>query len=80
MSKVEQQTKVIEITISGPTGVGKSHLAARIEQMIKQDYGIHAMVTSYELSHERAGASADTEKWAKPDIRKTVFVIKENNT
>ncbi|WP_145572806.1 hypothetical protein [Yersinia mollaretii] len=67
--------KVIEISVSGPTSSGKSHVMNIIEKALIAEYGPHTQVASYDLSLERNS----TNDWHKPSAKNTVFVLSEVN-
>lgn len=67
------QTKVIEVSVSGAVGVGKTDVCRVIRQALVDAYGPHAQVASYELAVE----TASVNKFAAPDVAGTVFVIRE---
>lgn len=48
--------KIIEIKVTGATGTGKTEVVQVIENALKDFYGPHTQVVSYDLSLEKASA------------------------
>lgn len=72
------QTKVLEITVEGEVGTGKSHVLATIEQGLKAAYGQSVQVVSCDLFEERGLVGSD-EEMSRPNLKDTVFVLRETN-
>lgn len=68
------QSEIIEITVSGPVGSGKSHVLSVIEAALKAEYGKHVPVASRALSEERGLVG---EAFTKPNAQKVIFVLHE---
>lgn len=69
-------TDVAHIFVTGPTGIGKSVLMARIERMLKEEFQAH--VVSLDLEQERRLSNPD--KPAPHDlksIKETIWVLRE---
>lgn len=77
--------KIIEIKVTGDTGTGKSEVMQVIENALKDFYGLHAQVVSYDLSMEKASApNGDVLEEAKTTgqcckQQDTVFILSETN-
>ena len=69
-------TKVIDIVVIGPTGSGKSHVLDLLAKALRGGYGIHAQITSHELSHEKNLG----HELLKPRIADTIFNLREQGT
>ena len=72
------QTKVIEISVEGDVGTGKSHVLASIEQGLKAAYGQSVQVVSRDLFEERGLVGSD-EEMTRPNLNNTVFVLRETS-
>lgn len=57
---------VITITVSGPTGIGKSYVLARIEGVIKQEFGGSVIVDAADVENELRMSGDDLTTWKKP--------------
>ncbi|HBN3420655.1 TPA: hypothetical protein QI024_004801, partial [Escherichia coli] len=44
---------VITVTVSGPVGSGKSYILARIEEVVKQEFGGSVIVDAADVDDER---------------------------
>ncbi len=71
-------TNTINICVSGGTSTGKSHVMTVIEKALKDEYGLHTQVCSYDLSIERNGIKSD-EDMNKPNKADTIFYLEEFN-
>jgi len=69
-------TKVIEIVVVGDTGSGKSHVLDLLARALRAEYGIHAQITSHELSLERGLG----HELLKPRIGDTIFNLREQGS
>jgi len=66
-------TQVIEIVVIGPVGSGKSHVLDLLAKALRREYGVHAQITSHELSRERNLGNEPT----KPCVADTIFNLRE---
>jgi energy-coupling factor transporter ATP-binding protein EcfA2 len=66
-------TQVIEIVVMGATGSGKSHVLKVLSKALQNEYGMHAQITSHELSLEKNLGHQPT----KPRIAETIFNLRE---
>lgn len=66
-------TQVIEIVVIGAVGSGKSHVMEVLARALRAQYGIHAQITSHELSLEKNLGHEPT----KPRIADTIFNLRE---
>ncbi|EJU2993589.1 hypothetical protein N4X70_004364 [Salmonella enterica] len=76
MSKTLNPT--ITITVSGPTGSGKSRVLAMIADALKLIHGDKVIIDSPELDSEKRMSDADYTHWHSPRSG-TVFKLKEVN-
>lgn len=67
-------TQVIEIVVIGPVGSGKSHVLEILAHALRGEYGMHAQITSHELSLEKNLVHEPT----KPRIAETIFNLREH--
>lgn len=68
---------LIKIDVSGPTGVGKTHVMNVIKRALEDEYGMHAQVASFDLAQELAGRKV--EDLTPPRVAEVVFVLTETN-
>lgn len=66
-------TKVIDIVVIGASGSGKSHVLEVLSKALQNEYGMHAQITSHELSLEKNLGHQP----AKPRIAETIFNLRE---
>ncbi|WP_426113564.1 hypothetical protein [Pseudomonas sp. DSP3-2-2] len=66
-------TKVIDIVVIGATGSGKSHVLDLLARALRGEYGMHAQITSHELSIEKNLG----HELLKPRIADTIFNLRE---
>ncbi len=57
---------VITVTVSGPVGSGKSYILARIEEVVKQEFGGSVIVDAADVDDERRMSGDDLTTWQKP--------------
>lgn len=57
---------VITVTVSGPVGSGKSYVLARIEEVVKQEFGGSVIVDAADVDGERRMSGGDLSTWQKP--------------
>lgn len=57
---------VITVTVSGPVGSGKSYVLARIEEVVKQEFGNSVIVDAADVDGERRMSGDDLSTWQKP--------------
>lgn len=57
---------VITVTVSGPVGSGKSYVLARIEEVVKQEFGGSVIVDAADVDGERCMSGDDLSTWQKP--------------
>ncbi len=57
---------VITVTVSGPVGSGKSYVLARIEEVVKQEFGGSVIVDAADVDDERRMSGDDLSIWQKP--------------
>lgn len=57
---------VITVTVSGPVGSGKSYILARIEEVVKQEFGNSVIVDAADVDGERRMSGDDLSTWQKP--------------
>ncbi|EHR6915114.1 hypothetical protein KUQ33_003042 [Salmonella enterica] len=76
MSKTS--TPTITITVSGPTGSGKSRVLAMIADALKLIHGDKVIIDSPELDSEKRMSDADYTHWHSPRSG-TVFKLNEIN-
>lgn len=69
-------TKVIDIVVIGPTGSGKSHVLDLLARSLRGEYGMHAQITSHELSLEKNLG----HELLKPRIADTIFNLREQGS
>ncbi|WP_252148732.1 KAP family NTPase [Escherichia coli] len=50
---------VITVTVSGPVGSGKSYVLARIEEVVKQEFGNSVIVDAADVDGERRMSGDD---------------------
>ena len=67
-------TQVIEIVVIGAVGSGKSHVLDVIARALRGTYGVHAQITSHELSVENNLGHELT----KSRLADTVFNLREH--
>ena len=68
-------TQVIEIIVIGAVGSGKSHVLDVIARALRGTYGVHAQITSHELSLEKNLGHYPT----KPRVAETIFNLREQS-
>lgn len=66
-------TKVIDIVVIGASGSGKSHVLEMLSKALQNEYGMHAQITSHELSLEKNLGHQPI----KPRIAETIFNLRE---
>ena len=69
-------TKVIEVVVVGETGSGKSHVLDIIAKALRYEYGMHAQITSHELSLEKNLG----HELLKPIVAGTIFNLREQGS
>ena len=79
MAKIEINIPdVAQIIIVGPAQCGKSIVLARIEKMLRKEFG--ASTVSSGLSNERRTANPDNpEDWESKMVGKTTWVLTERS-
>ena len=70
------KTNLIEVTVSGRTGCGKSEVVEVINQALRNHYGIRAKITG-DIDTEAIEEAKHTGQTAKK--KNTVFVLFEQN-
>ncbi|MCS2088498.1 KAP family NTPase [Escherichia coli] len=56
---------VITVTVSGPVGSGKSYVLARIEEVVKQEFGDSVIVDAADVDDERRMSGDDLTHMAE---------------
>lgn len=69
-------TQVIDIVVTGPTGSGKSHVLSVLASALRGEYGMHAQITSHELSMEKNLG----HELLKPRVADTIFNLREQGS
>ncbi|WP_240164784.1 hypothetical protein [Pseudomonas lactis] len=67
------KTNVIEVVVIGAVGSGKSHVLDILAKALRCEYGMHAQITSHELSLEKNLG----HELARPRVADTIFNLTE---